>query len=356
MVSALWVSGIAHAQTTSTPSSERTPNTMADFQALKALEKQLVENLKASDQRRQKIEHNIRQVRLDLTNSSQALNRLAIQKDALEAELLPLETKVKERLKARQVSLKRGEAFLRLFLQKGGATRFMTSRGYLNAIAALDLKMMQEYRLRKNRLLAHEDDIQSSTDALRALELKLAKQAVEIDTLNEERFVLLEQAKREKRRAEETARRLGLELEVSSSSELEQSFLSAKGKMRRPVKGTVVRRFGSYRDPKFNTTHRSDGWWIEVSDSAKVHAVHDGRVLYSGPFKGYGMLVIVEHSPRFHTVYAHLNNITVSVNQALKAHQVIGRITKSKRNRRPRLYFEIRKDKKPKNPRRYLSQ
>ena len=90
MVSALWVSGIAHAQTTSTPSSERTPNTMADFQALKSLEKQLLENLKASDQRRQKIEHNIRQVRLDLTNSSQALNRLAIQKDALEAELLPL--------------------------------------------------------------------------------------------------------------------------------------------------------------------------------------------------------------------------------------------------------------------------
>ena len=92
---------------------------------------------------------------------------------------------------------------MRLFFayssKKGGYSLYDLS-GYLNAIAALDLKMMQEYRLRKNRLLAHEDDIQSSTDALRALELKLAKQAVEIDTLNEERFVLLEQAKGKKAR------------------------------------------------------------------------------------------------------------------------------------------------------------
>jgi len=349
-VNAVW----AQPTTSQGPSQRQPSHTLASFQALKALERKLLENLERSDAERQKLEHTIRQVRLDLTTKNQDLNRLAIQKDVLEAELLPLERKVRARLKARQVSLKRGEAFLRLLLQEGGATRFMTSRGYLNAIAALDLKMMQEYQERKAKLLANEAEIEQSTESLKKLELKLAKKAVKIDVLNEERFMLLEQAKREKRKAEVTAKRLGLAEEVELPITNELSFIAAKGKMPRPVQGTLLRRFGIYRNTSLKTTHRSNGWLLSVGASTDVRAVHRGKVIYSGPFKGYGHLVILEHSPRFHTIYGQLSNATVTVNQAVSTSESIGTIVKSKRNRRPRLYFEIRKEKKPTDPARYL--
>ena len=338
----------------STKHTKRT-ETLASFRALKALERQLLVNLEKSDQARQELEHTINQVRLDLTIKNQELNRLAVQKDTLEAELLPLEIQVRERLKARQVSLKRGEAFLRLLLQEDGATRFMTSRGYLNAIAALDLKMMQEYRQRKTTLLANEAEIEQSTESLKNLELKLAKEAVKIDTLNEERFILLEQAKREKRKAETTAKRLGLTKEIEPPNATELSFIAAKGQMPRPVKGKLMRSFGSYQNKIFKTTHRSDGWFLETDSSTNVRAVHRGQVIYSGSFKGYGHLVVLEHSPRFHTIYGQLGSATVTVKQMVNTNETLGRIVKSKRNRRPRLYFEIRKDKKPINPQRYLS-
>ena len=350
------VASIGVTSVTAQTKEEQTPSqALQSYEARKAAEVKILSALKASDIRRKKLGENIANIRKSLGVKSLKLNQLANQRRTLESELAPLERKVRERLKARQVSLKRGEAFLRLLLQEGGATKFMTARGYLNAVAALDLKVMQDYELRKRTLVNNEKEIQQSTISLRSLELKLAKKAVEIDTINAERFVLLENAKREKRKAEDTAIQLGLTKEILSDEVQDEVFLRNKGEMVRPSKASLIRTYGNYVDPRFKTTHRSDGFWFEAKRTSDVFAIAAGRVIYSGLFDGYGQLIVVEHTPRFHSLYGFVDELAVALNAEVKAGMTIGKIRKSSRNHRPRLYFEIRKGKAPQNPRLYLA-
>lgn len=329
---------------------------LAAYTALKSVENELLQVLASSDKERKTLEAKIEKVRGDLALKNTELNRLTMRRKTLEAEMIPLESKVRERLKARQVSLKRGEAFLRLLLQKGGATRFMTARGYLNSIAAQDLKLIRTYHKRKRQLVLNETETKSSTKVLKGLEVELAQKAVKIDEINQRRFVLLEEAKRKKRKAEKAAIALGLRPAVQTDVAAETRFLARKGRMPRPVKGQPYRRFGTYKDQRFKTRHRSDGWWFDMSRHSEVRTVGKGRVIFRGPFNGYGQMVIVQHTSRYHTIYAHLTKIQVELNQPLETASLIGYVSKSKGNRRPRLYFEIRKDKKPSDPRNYLGQ
>jgi septal ring factor EnvC (AmiA/AmiB activator) len=74
-----------------------------------------------------------------------------------------------------------------------------------------------------------------------------------------------------------------------------------------------------------------------------VRSVHEGTVAFSGPFTGYGTLVIVDHGDRAYSLYGHLESTEVSTGQRVEVGSPVG---KSGRNPAgtPALYFELRID------------
>ena len=83
-------------------------------------------------------------------------------------------------------------------------------------------------------------------------------------------------------------------------------------------------------------------------------AAGPGVVVYAGSgLRGYGKMIIIKHSEIYLSAYAHNRKILVKEGQEIKAGQVISEAGGDHANNR-RLYFEIRKDGKPVDPRYYL--
>jgi len=99
---------------------------------------------------------------------------------------------------------------------------------------------------------------------------------------------------------------------------------------------------------------RNMGITIAGKPGEPIVAAADGRVIFSGPGpRGYGNLVILKHSNETLSVYGHNRTLLVKEGQNVKRGQRIAELGSSGADS-PQLRFEIRKDGKPVDPRKYL--
>ncbi|MGO4839738.1 murein hydrolase activator EnvC, partial [Rhizobiaceae sp. 2RAB30] len=85
----------------------------------------------------------------------------------------------------------------------------------------------------------------------------------------------------------------------------------------------------------------------------------DGSVLYAGPFRSYGQLLILNAGDGYHVVLAGMGRISVSLGQSVLAGEPVGTMGEARvasaaafenGNTAPELYIEFRKDGKPVDP------
>ncbi len=119
----------------------------------------------------------------------------------------------------------------------------------------------------------------------------------------------------------------------------------ARGRLAIPVFGRLVGRFGNKRE----TGTRAKGLSFVTAPGARVIAPHGGRVVFAGPFRGYGRLLIIDHGEGYHTLLAGLGRIDVAVRQKLLAGEPIGIMTPPGKGK-PRLYMELRRNGRPFDP------
>ncbi len=132
-------------------------------------------------------------------------------------------------------------------------------------------------------------------------------------------------------------------------------FPALQGTLALPVSGRRVRPFGHVDEAgvmAFGDTVRTQSGAIVTSPS-------DATVLYAGPFRSYGQLLILDAGGGYHVVLAGLGRISVSQGQPVMAGEPVGamgetRIASSSAdgsmNALPELYIEFRKDQKPVDP------
>ncbi|VAW33488.1 Murein hydrolase activator EnvC [hydrothermal vent metagenome] len=129
-----------------------------------------------------------------------------------------------------------------------------------------------------------------------------------------------------------------------------KSFGKLKGKMKKPVAGKYIRSFRSRRSA--NT--RWNGVVIKPSLDTKVHAIAYGRVAFADWLRGFGMLVILDHQDGYMSLYGFNESINVEVGDWVKPRQQIATIGNSGTLTTPAVYFEIRKDAMPLNPKSWV--
>src|SRR3546814_14962214 len=83
----------------------------------------------------------------------------------------------------------------------------------------------------------------------------------------------------------------------------------SEGPITMPARGRIAARFGE--DTGFGSTAK--GITFETRDGAQIVAPHDGRVVFAGPFRGSGHLLIIEHSGGYHTLLAGPVRVGVGV-------------------------------------------
>jgi lipoprotein NlpD len=121
-----------------------------------------------------------------------------------------------------------------------------------------------------------------------------------------------------------------------------------KGLLDWPLRGVLYARFGKKgREPH-------DGIDLAVPEGTPVKTAQEGEVLYAGEQRGYGLIIIIQHSERLITLYSHNRDLRVKSGQKVRRGQVIATVGESGKTSGPQLHFEVRVDGKPVDPLDYL--
>jgi len=121
-------------------------------------------------------------------------------------------------------------------------------------------------------------------------------------------------------------------------------FSKAQGDMPFPARGNVVVKFGQTDEAGLP----AKGISIETRPDAQVIAPYDGQVVFAGPFRGYGLLLIIEHAEGYHTLLSGMSRIDGKVGQRLMSGEPVGVMGQS--DSKPLLYVELRHNGQPVNP------
>jgi murein hydrolase activator len=132
------------------------------------------------------------------------------------------------------------------------------------------------------------------------------------------------------------------------------AFERQKGAFPWPLDGPVVARFGKIVHPLYQTVTMNNGIDIGAATGQEVRCVANGTVMYTGSMRGLGRLVIVDHGGDYLTIYAHLEDIVVSVNQAVASGAVLGKAAGTGDGEQALLHFEIRKSTDSLDPLQWL--
>ncbi|WP_209003963.1 peptidoglycan DD-metalloendopeptidase family protein [Labrenzia sp. CE80] len=127
------------------------------------------------------------------------------------------------------------------------------------------------------------------------------------------------------------------------------AFEDTKGRLPRPVSGEMVRDFG--QEDEFGSL--TQGQSITTRAGSRVTSPSDGWVVYAGPFRSFGQLLILNTGGGYHVLLAGMDRIDAELGQFVLAGEPVGVMGTTKwasastiglGSSQPILYVEFRKD------------
>jgi murein hydrolase activator len=249
---------------------------------------------------------------------------------------------------------------------------------HLASLAALDARLIQEYRVTSDKLADRKGREEAQQQELAGLHEDAKREQAEVDREVAKRRVILAKVRDERAYHErmvgeltEASNRLEAFIRELQAKQRKLAkipppkggieppavgFGALKGRLPWPTEGRIVTGYGAQVHPRFGTRTFRNGVDIEAAVGRDVLAVHAGHVIYTGWFKGYGNLIIVDHGNEYFTLYAHIADIEAKEGEDVRQGQRIGTVGDTGSLAGPRLYFEVRYQGKPQDPEQWLRQ
>jgi len=132
------------------------------------------------------------------------------------------------------------------------------------------------------------------------------------------------------------------------------AFASTKGLLALPVNGVKIREFGG----SDGAGGVEKGISLATRPAAQVTTPCDGWVVYAGPFRSYGQLLILNAGGGYHVLIAGMERISVNIGQFVLAGEPVATMGTTSQvasilatnASQPVLYIEFRKDGTPIDP------
>lgn len=237
------------------------------------------------------------------------------------------------------------------------------------AVAGMLARSVKEVQSRIATLKQTEDDLSAQLDALQ-----------DRRKANEEALAALKKAQAAKQAAMEAlSRRIGDRTVERFDAGMEQArlakviesvrrairdapdmkyeqgipFADQRGKLPWPVRGDLLAQFGEAKAG--GGRMKWNGWWIAAEEGAPVRAIADARVVYVGQIQRYGLVVILDHSGDYLTLYGHVQSANSAVGDVIKAGDTIAAAGSSGGHEESGVYFEIRRGTTPVDPKTWLA-
>ncbi len=117
------------------------------------------------------------------------------------------------------------------------------------------------------------------------------------------------------------------------------AFSRLRGKLRLPVRGELLSRFGS---PRTEGNGSSKGVFIRSIEGQQVRSIASGRVVFADWMRGFGNLLIVDHGETYLSVYGNNEALLKQPGDAVAAGEPIATVGSTGGSAETGLYFELR--------------
>jgi murein hydrolase activator len=317
-----------------------------------------------------RIDGRIKKAQTDVSSLRGEVHGLKVQRSGQEDALA-------RRLRAMYKVHVQGGALPLLFSGDDPVARAVAVR-HLASLAALDARLIQEYRGTSDRLDDRRRREETRERELADLKSDAQREQVEVDRDAAKRRALLAKVRDERAYHErmvgelsEATRKLEAFIRDLQAKQRRVAkvpaakpgieppgvgFGNLRGRLPWPTDGRIIAAFGAQVHPRFGTRTFRNGIDIEAGEGREVGAVYGGHVIYTGWFKGYGNLIILDHDNEYYTLYAHIADILVKEGDDVRQGQKIGTVGDTGSLEGPRLYFEVRFQGKPQDPEQWLRQ
>jgi murein hydrolase activator len=247
-------------------------------------------------------------------------------------------------------------SYLRLLLSVDRPSDFFRGYRFVSALARRDNERMVGFRADLQSLADTRAELERRTREGTALRTQLegARRGLEAERRRKTELLTSIVEKKETHaayveeleRAEGQLRRL---LEGFGDGDVTVPVSAFRGQLPWPAEGKVRSGFGRHKHPRFDTYTVQNGVEIDSPVDSPVRTVYEGTVVFADRFRGYGLMVVVDHGSKHHTLYAHLAETSVEVGEKLAAGEVLGTVGATGLEG-PGLYFEMRFQGRPEDP------
>jgi septal ring factor EnvC (AmiA/AmiB activator) len=212
-----------------------------------------------------------------------------------------------------------------------------------------ELHALQGDEIRQMRRLEREKAQRQEVYAKVSDDIEQSRKQLSTLKRDEERLSqLIERLAREAARKNKKKRGKGITNQALPNADTGSGpFRRLKGKLRLPVIGELMNRFGS---PREDSGLSWRGLFISAKPGREVKAVAAGRVVYADWLRGFGNLLILDHGDGYMSLYGDNESLFRQVGDDIKAGDTIGATGNSGGNPDSGLYFELRFQGKPFDP------
>jgi septal ring factor EnvC (AmiA/AmiB activator) len=176
----------------------------------------------------------------------------------------------------------------------------------------------------------------------------LQKQLTDAEAEYEKLYQIILALERQRRDSEKTGR------PDRSFALNTKEFKKNKGKLPWPVDGKILHAYGKQRNDRLKTTINNTGIDIRADLGTKVHAVFTGIVSMITYLSGFGNTIIIDHGEGYYSVYSHLDDILVNVDQLVEMGEIIGLVGDSGSLEGAKLHFALFANQQTENPQSWL--
>jgi len=247
-------------------------------------------------------------------------------------------------------------SYMRLLLSVDRPSDFFRGYRFVTTLARRDRERVATFRVDLATLNDEKAELERRTAESIALRERLAAGRRRLDAQRKRKTDLLTSIVQQKEthaayvaELAEAELRLGQLLDGLGEGAVAIPVAAFKGSLPWPVPGPVRSGFGRRKHRRFNTYTAHNGIEIASPVDVEVRAVHEGTVVFAERFRGYGLMVVIDHGGKHHSLYAHLAELSVTVGQAVAGGAVVG-LSGQGGLESPGVYFEMRHRGRPEDP------
>lgn len=128
---------------------------------------------------------------------------------------------------------------------------------------------------------------------------------------------------------------------------------AARSLLKTPISGVkITSGFGMRRHPLLRYSKMHTGVDFGAPTGTPIRAAGSGIVDLAGRHGAYGNTIVLQHGPKYKTLYAHMSRLAAGIRSGVRVNQgqVIGYVGTTGRSTGPHLHYEVRVSDRPVNP------